>query len=551
MATVPLAKVSILGNDTIHVGYDIHTHMVENIIANCKSSTYVIINDSNVDKLPYLQNLVKEFTENLPEGSRLLRYVTKPGEAHKTRATKEAVEDYLLSQGCTRDTVIIAVGGGIIGDMIGYVASTFMRGVRVVQIPTSLLAMVDSSIGGKTAVDTPLGKNFIGAFWQPQFVLVDIKWLETLPKREFINGMAEVIKTACIWDGVEFNRLEENANLFLSIVNSQEERAVTNEATGDIYNIFHTKITEMLEHTYKLVLNSIKVKAEVVSSDERESSLRNLLNFGHTIGHAYEAILTPQALHGECVSFGMIFEAELSRYLGILSPTQVARLSKILAAYGLPISPDEKWFKELTLQKKTPIDTLLAKMAIDKKNEGSKKKCVLLETIGKCYGTSAHFVHDEDLRFVLTDETLVYPFKGHESDKKAHVITPPGSKSISNRALILAALGKGQCKIKNLLHSDDTKHMLNAVDKLNGAQISWEDNGETVVLQGQGGETLKACKEQLYLGNAGTASRFLTTVAALVKSSKDQDHIILTGNARMQQRPIGPLVDSLRSNGVT
>ncbi|CAL9738274.1 pentafunctional AROM polypeptide [Monosporozyma servazzii] len=551
MTTVPLAKVSILGKDTIHVGYDIHTHMVETIISNCKSSTYVIINDSNVEKLPHLQSLVEEFTESLPEGSRLLRYVTKPGEAHKTRATKEAVEDYLLAQGCTRDTVMIAVGGGIIGDMIGYVASTFMRGVRVVQIPTSLLAMVDSSIGGKTAVDTPLGKNFIGAFWQPQFVLVDIKWLETLPKREFINGMAEVIKTACIWDGDEFNRLENNANLFLSIVNSQEERSIANETTGDICKTFYTNIVEMLEHTYKLVLNSIKVKAEVVSSDERESSLRNLLNFGHTIGHAYEAILTPQALHGECVSFGMIFEAELSRYLGILSPTQVARLSKILAAYGLPVSPNEKWFKELTLQKKTPIDTLLSKMAIDKKNEGSKKKCVLLETIGKCYGSSAHFVHDEDLRFVLTDETLVYPFKTHQADKKSHIITPPGSKSISNRALILAALGKGQCKIKNLLHSDDTKHMLNAVDKLNGAEISWEDNGETVVLQGQGGETLTACKEELYLGNAGTASRFLTTVAALVNSSKDQDHIILTGNARMQQRPIGPLVDSLRSNGVT
>lgn len=550
MKSVPLAKVSILGNDTIHVGYDIHNHMVETIIGECKSSTYVIINDSNVNKLPYLQTIVKEFNEKLPQGSRLLRYVTKPGEANKTRATKEKVEDYLLSQGCTRDTVIIAVGGGIIGDMIGYVASTFMRGVRVVHIPTSLLAMVDSSIGGKTAVDTPLGKNFIGSFWQPQFVMVDIKWLESLPKREFINGMAEVIKTACIWDAAEFNRLEENANLFLSVVNSQEEISTVNETTGDVCKIFHTNITDMLEHTYKLVLGSIKVKAEVVSSDERESGLRNLLNFGHTIGHAYEAILTPQALHGECVSFGMIFEAELSRYLGILSPTQVARLSKILAAYGLPISPEEKWFKELTLQKKTPIDTLLAKMAIDKKNDGSKKKCVLLETIGKCYGTSAHCVSDEDLRFVLTDETLVYPFKYGQNDHKTHVITPPGSKSISNRALILAALGKGQCKIKNLLHSDDTKHMLNAVNKLNGAQISWEDNGEVVVVQGQGGETLTACKEELYLGNAGTASRFLTSVASLVQSSNDQDHVILTGNARMQQRPIGPLVDSLRSNGV-
>lgn len=545
---VALEKVPILGKRTIHVGHNVHTHIVRTIIDECPSSTYVVINDTNLLKVPYYHTILKELKQNLPEGSRLLKYVVKPGEANKTRETKEQIEDYLLEQGCTRDTLIIAIGGGVIGDMIGYVAATFMRGVRVVQIPTSLLAMVDSSIGGKTAVDTPLGKNFIGAFWQPQFILVDIKWLETLPKREFINGIAEVIKTACIWNAEEFARLEAHADMFLDVVNNAKSIKVANEETNEMDEISYTPIERMLEHTYKLVLESIKVKAEVVSSDERESSLRNLLNFGHSIGHAYEAILTPQALHGECVSIGMIKEAELSRYLGILTSTQVARLYKILVAYGLPVSPDEKWFKELTLHKKTPLDTLLSKMSIDKKNDGSKKKVVILESIGKCYGKSAHVVSDEDLRFVLTDETLVYPFNKIPADQ-AKVITPPGSKSISNRALIMAALGRGTCKIKNLLHSDDTKHMLTAVQELNGATITWEDNGETVVLEGHGGETLTACKNPLYLGNAGTASRFLTSVAALVQSSADQDYVVLTGNARMQQRPIGPLVDSLRENG--
>ncbi|CCE62262.1 hypothetical protein TPHA_0C01060 [Tetrapisispora phaffii CBS 4417] len=544
---VPLVKVPILGKESIHVGYNISGNIISTIINHCKSSTYVIVNDDNILKVPYFQEFSENFESSLPDDARVLKYVVTPGEASKNRHTKEEIEDYLLNEGCTRDTVIIAVGGGVIGDMLGFVASTFMRGVRVVQVPTTLLSMVDSSIGGKTAVDTELGKNFIGAFWQPEFVLVDIKWLESLPKREFINGIAEVIKTACIWNADEFQRLENNANAFLDVVNNQKKIKVENKNTGKIDEISNTNIELILEHTYKLVLESIKVKAEVVSADERESSLRNLLNFGHTIGHAYEAILTPQALHGECVSIGMIKEAELSRYWGILSPTQVVRLTKILSAYGLPISPDEKWFKELTINKETPLDTLLSKMSIDKKNDGSKKKSVILESIGKCYGKSAHVVSDEDLRFILTDEALVYPFTASEN-KKDLVITPPGSKSISNRALILASLGEGTCRIKNLLHSDDTKHMLKAVEDLKGAKISYEDNGDTVVVQGFGG-SLEACEEPLYLGNAGTAARFLTTLAALVNPTSKNDYVVLTGNARMQQRPIGPLVDSLRTNG--
>ncbi|KAL6941398.1 3-dehydroquinate dehydratase (3-dehydroquinase) [Hanseniaspora osmophila] len=534
-------KVEILGKETIHVGYNISSHIVDTILKDCKSSTYFMVYDSNVEQVPYLQELQTQLKSKLDKKSqRLLTYVVAPGEANKTRQTKAQIEDYMLVQGCTRDTVVLAVGGGIIGDMIGFVAATFMRGVRVVQVPTSLLAMVDSSIGGKTAVDTPMGKNFIGAFWQPQFVLIDIKWLETLPKREFINGIAEVIKTAAIWNAQEFQRLEENADDFLNVVNNQKPLVGHK-------NVLFTNISPILDHIVKLVLESCRVKATVVSSDERETGLRNLLNFGHSIGHAYEAILTPQALHGECVSIGMIKEAELSRYLGILSPTQVARLSKILSAYGLPVSPDEKWFQDLTLKKKTPLDVLLSKMSIDKKNDGSKKKVVLLETIGKCYGTSAHFVSDRDLRVVLTEEILVYPFDLKKPVCKT--IIPPGSKSISNRALVLACLGKGVCKIKNLLHSDDTKHMLAAVANLKGATISLEDNGETVVVDGKGG-LLESTTEPLYLGNAGTASRFLTSVAALVQPSKETENLVLTGNARMQERPIGPLVDALRVNGV-
>ncbi|GMM43615.1 pentafunctional protein [Pichia kluyveri] len=528
-------KVTILGKDTIHVGYKIQNHICDEIVSTLKSSTYVIVTDTNLVKAGHLDRYKTAFLETIarlrPE-ARLLTYVISPGEANKNRITKAAVEDYLLSEGCTRDTIIIAMGGGIIGDMIGYVAATFMRGVKVVQIPTTLLAMVDSSIGGKTAIDTPLGKNFVGAFWQPQYVLVDISFLETLPVREFINGMAEVIKTAAIWNEDEFDRLEAHTEIFLNVINDRSK--------GDV------DLTPILDHIYKLVLESIKVKAEVVSLDEREGGLRNLLNFGHSIGHAYEAILTPQILHGECVAIGSIKEAELSRYLGILPPVAVSRLRKVFEGYGLPVSIHDKIVQSRANGKVCPVDILLKKMAIDKKNDGSKKKVVLLKKIGECYEPSASYVNDSDLRVILTEDVRVKPFD--LQNKKNVVVTPPGSKSISNRALILAALGKGQCKLKNLLHSDDTHHMLTAVSALKGAEITWEDNGETVVLNGNGGKLITT-DEEIYLGNAGTASRFLTTIACLVNKNGSIDTIQLTGNKRMQERPNGPLIDALRKNG--
>lgn len=527
-------KVSILGSDTIHVGYGIQDHIVEEVLTTKASSTYVIITDTNLARTEPFKKLHEKFGHQLvakrPD-SRLLSYFVPPGENNKNRETKAAVEDFLLQQGCTRDTVIIAVGGGVIGDMIGFVAATFMRGVRVIQVPTSLLAMVDSSVGGKTAIDTPLGKNFIGAFHQPEYVFVDVSFLETLPERQFINGMAEVVKTAAIWNEEEFTRLERFAKDFLSVVTAKK-----------------VDLLSIKEELVKTVLESIVVKAGVVSSDEKETGLRNLLNFGHTIGHAIEAVLTPQALHGECVSIGMIKEAELARYLGVLAPAAVARLSKCLLAYGLPVTVDDPSFLKKVGNKRhhLELDILMKKMAIDKKNDGSKIRCVLLESIGKCYQLKAHQISKQDLGFVLTDEVLVHPFNP-ENTPATNVVIPPGSKSISNRALVLAALGSGTVRIKNLLHSDDTKHMLDAVSSLKGAEISTE--GETIVVTGNGGKLI-ACDEELYLGNAGTASRFLTTVASLVGvNSQSSSDVILTGNARMQERPIAPLVNALRANG--
>jgi pentafunctional AROM polypeptide len=528
-------KISILGKEDIIVDFDIwHTFVVEDLLKNIRSSTYLLITDTNLAPLyvPHFQKAFDQQAAQLESPPRLLRYEIPPGESSKGRETKAEIEDWMLLQQCTRDTVIIALGGGVIGDLIGYVAATFMRGVRFVQVPTTLLAMVDSSIGGKTAIDTPFGKNLVGAFWQPQRIYIDLRFLETLPVREFINGMAEVVKTAAIWNESEFAFLENSATLLMAAI-----RAKPHTVGGRL-----EKIRDTLK---RIVVGSAQVKAEVVSADEREGGLRNLLNFGHSIGHAYEAILTPQVLHGEAVAIGMVKEAELARHLGILKPGAVARLVKCISSYGLPTSLGDKQIQKLTAGKTCPVDVLLQKMGVDKKNEGKKKKIVLLSAIGKTHEPKASFVEDRAIRIILSDAIVVSP--GVPSTLKT-VVTPPGSKSVSNRALVLAALGTGPCRLKNLLHSDDTEFMLTAIGKLGGATYTWEDAGEVLLVTGKGGD-LHASPSELYIGNAGTASRFLTTVVSLCKPAVASS-TILTGNARMKVRPIGPLVDSLRANGV-
>lgn len=294
----------------------------------------------------------------------------------------------------------------------------------------------------------------------------------------------------------------------------------------------------------KVVVESASTKAHVVSADEREGGLRNLLNFGHSIGHAFEGILAPQILHGECVAIGMMLEATLARYLGILDGAAVARLAKCLSNYGLPTTSNDPTVRKRSANRRCSLEQLLSIMSVDKKNEGRNKRIVLLASIGRTYEQKATVVADEDIRVVLSDAVLVCP-----TIPKAPTVecTPPGSKSISNRALILAALGQGQCRITNLLHSDDTEVMMSAISKLKGAVFTWEDSGKTLVVAGNGGG-LQASEQDLYLGNAGTASRFLTSVATLAEPTT-QDFSILTGNERMKLRPIGPLVDTLRSNG--
>ena len=345
--------------------------------------------------------------------------------------------------------------------------------------------------------------------------------------------MTWAIKTAAIWNEKEFARLEDNALLITDALQKSGSNGPS-------------RLALLRDELKRVILGSIRVKAHVVSTDERESGLRNLLNFGHSIGHAIEAFLTPQILHGECVAIGMVREAELSRFLGVLKPGAVARLIKCISSYGLPISLEDPKIVELAAGKQCRIENLLSVMAVDKKNDGQKKKIVLLSAIGHTHEPRASVVSDESIKVVMTSSVLIKPL---QSAPQEVVCTPPGSKSISNRALVLAALGSGACRIKNLLHSDDTEYMLTALAKLGGITYSWQEAGEVLMVEGKGGR-LQAGSTELYLGNAGTAARFLTTVAALARPSSESRSTVLTGNSRMKERPIHSLVQSLRMNGV-
>lgn len=277
---------------------------------------------------------------------RLSTLALPDGESYKDWATLNRIFDHLLERGCDRKTVLFALGGGVVGDITGFAAATYMRGVPFVQVPTTLLAQVDSSVGGKTAINHPAGKNMIGAFYQPQRVLCDLDTLDTLPARELAAGLAEVIKYGPIADVAFLDWIEANLGALLA-----RDRAA-------------------LAHA---VRRSCEIKAWVVGQDERESGLRAILNFGHTFGHAIEAGLGFGAwLHGEAVGCGMVMAADLSSALGLVPPAFVERLARLCERAGLPVrGPALGAARYLEL------------MRVDKKAEGGEIRFVVIEAPGR------------------------------------------------------------------------------------------------------------------------------------------------------------------------
>jgi 3-dehydroquinate synthase len=290
------------------------------------------------------------------------------GEEHKTRATWARLTDELLARGFGRDTTIVALGGGGVGDVAGFVAATYLRGVPVVQVPTTLLAMVDASVGGKTGIDTPAGKNLVGAFHQPAAVVIDPTVLRTLPRPHLTAGFAEILKHGAIADEEYFGEARRFA-----------------ERGG------HLSLD--LDGLTSLIRRSVEIKAGIVARDEREGGLRKVLNFGHTIGHAIEAATSYRTLHGNAVAIGMVAEARIAERLGIGASGMASAIEDACMFAGLAMhEPD------------APVDAILEFTRADKKARGGRVEYALPARIGRMAGAESGWtipVDDATVRAVL------------------------------------------------------------------------------------------------------------------------------------------------------
>jgi 3-dehydroquinate synthase len=331
----------------IHIGAGLMDR-ADLILPHLPQKRAIIVTNTTVGPL-YLDRLTRALTD---AGVRITPIVLPDGEAYKNWETLNLIFDGLLRDRAERKTTLIALGGGVIGDITGFAAASYQRGVPFIQVPTTLLSQVDSSVGGKTGINHPLGKNMIGAFWQPQLVLADTDTLNTLPDRELSAGMAEVIKYGLITDAEFFNWLETHTPRLMA----RDTAALT-------------------EAIYRSCAN----KARVVAADEREAGLRALLNLGHTFGHAIEAGMGYGTwLHGEAVAAGTMLAADLSRRMGLITQADCDRAAALFTQARLPIQAPDLGAAEY-----------LRHMGVDKKVEGGQLRFVLLRAIGDAFVSKA------------------------------------------------------------------------------------------------------------------------------------------------------------------
>ena len=342
----------------IHIGNGLLSQ-AELILPHLKRKQVAIVSNTTVAPL-YMQALAQPLRD---AGVSVIEIILPDGEAYKNNETLQTIYDHLLQHRCERNTTLIALGGGVIGDLTGYAAATYLRGVPFIQVPTTLLSQVDSSVGGKTGINHPLGKNMIGAFYQPKLVLADIDTLKTLPARELSAGIAEVIKYGLIRDADFFDWLETNMSALMAL-----DTAVASYA----------------------IYRSCQNKAEVVAADEHEQGERALLNLGHTFGHAIENAMGYGVwLHGEAVATGTLMAADLSQRMGWLDAAQVTRIKSILQAAHLPLAAPD-----------LGADEYLRLMQLDKKVADGRIRLILQQAIGKAVLTADYDV--EKLRQTLS-----------------------------------------------------------------------------------------------------------------------------------------------------
>ena len=328
----------------IYIGTDILSDRTL-LLPYIKGAQVCIISNETVSPL-YLQQVIGGLSDS---GLEIISLILPDGEEFKTLDTVTMIYDHLLEANFSRSSTLIALGGGVVGDMVGFAAATYQRGIDFIQIPTTLLSQVDSSVGGKTGVNRPLGKNMVGAFYQPRCVIADSSTLNTLPDRELRAGLAEVIKYGLI-----------NNKNFLEWLDGNIEKILARDADALAY----------------VIKTSCEEKATIVAQDEKEAGIRAILNFGHTFGHAIEtATGYGKWLHGEAVAAGMVMAADLSCLEGLLSTNDAGYVKQLILRCGLPVEPPQD----------LNTDTFLSLMGRDKKAEAGVIRFILLEQLGKAF----------------------------------------------------------------------------------------------------------------------------------------------------------------------
>lgn len=430
-----------------------------------------VITDENLNEI-YGEELIR----NLEKSFSVKFIVIKPGEKSKSFNSLIPIYNELLDFKLTRSDLIIAFGGGVVGDLAGFVASTFLRGVNFIQIPTSLLAQVDSSVGGKVAVDLERGKNLVGSFYHPKLVLIDVEFLKTLPEKFFNDGLGEVIKYGAIRDKELFKELES------------------------------FKDKEQLKDNMKhIIYTCCNIKRIVVENDEKDKGERMILNFGHTLGHGIEKIYNYETYsHGEAVAIGMYKITLLSEKMKITKEGTANRIKELLEKYALPIDAEIK-----------DENALIEAIKLDKKNLNSTLNLILIKDIGEA------MIHKANPNF-FTEKVAINPRK-----ISGEVIIPP-SKSMAHRAVIAAALSKGVSTIENIDFSDDIIATIEAMRTL-GAKI--EVREKSLIIDGNSTFTKKGgvidCNE------SGSTLRFLVPI-----SIAKENEITFVGRGNLGKRPL-------------
>ena len=453
------------------------------------AETVVIVTDDIVE--PLYGSVVRQSLE--AEGFRVATFVFPHGEQSKSHHTLIALYDFLCDQSVTRGDLLIALGGGVVGDLTGFCAATYLRGIDYVQIPTTLLAQIDSSVGGKTAVDTEKGKNLVGAFKQPSLVLCDVDTLDTLTPEIFADGMAEAIKYGLIKDKKLFEMIAEN------------------------------DISEILEN---MIYQCIKIKAQVVEADEFDKGERMLLNFGHTIGHAIERQYHYQTYtHGTAVGVGMVYISALSEQAGLTPKGTTEAIKRCLHKYQLPCSV-----------KITP-EQILGISSNDKKRDKNDINLILLKEIGQAFISKMSLA--EYAKFLQCLPTPAEQAVITPSALSGTVQIPP-SKSYAHRALISAALADGVSVIHNIAHSEDIDATVSGLTAL-GAKFEFHDHAVTVH-----GIRIPAENAKIDCWESGSTLRFLVPVAAALGTSCE-----FSGKGKLPSRPLRTYIDCFAEKAVS